>query len=264
VGGFWFWIWTLYRTSCHCANQLQNSGCSIVRILFTRSVSLSRVTQVSDFCELEYIQGHLNINKLLPYCDPTVLKSRTSELPSRLLPGTPCLLVCLVEENALRNLTNICFIFCINPTYIYDSISPSHQIFIKIYLAEIFLALMCPSLFLRWLSVLWNNFHLTQSKGNYFCADSISALRADLRRHWFSISASGCFKATQVCYRLSARLYHIETKANESFDNGVFDTKQIIFEAKRTHSIEQKYFQSEVNTPIVRKLFSKQSEQVRQ
>jgi hypothetical protein len=51
-----------------------------------------------------------------------------------------------------------------------------------------------------------------------------------------------------------------ETKANESFDNGVFllyrseantfDNKQIIFEAKRTHSIEQK-------------LFSKRSEHVR-
>ncbi len=42
-----------------------------------------------------------------------------------------------------------------------------------------------------------------------------------------------------------------ETKANESFDNGAFfniegkrtfDNKQIIFEAKRTHSLEQKLF----------------------
>ncbi len=79
-----------------------------------------------------------------------------------------------------------------------------------------------------------------------------------------------------------------ETKANESFDNGVFfdieamrtpsmvsklfrneantlDRTKIIFEAKRTRSIARQLFSKRKRTcPIVRKLFSKRSEHVRQ
>jgi hypothetical protein len=70
------------------------------------------------------------------------------------------------------------------------------------------------------------------------------------------LPCSTCLKVKPM--PLSSNGNASETKANESFDNGVFfdieantfESKQIIFEAKRTQYIE-------------RKLFSKRSEHVR-